>query len=185
MGETGVLGAEAGRPVPLDGAAFSELVRAYHPALVRLAMRYVRDPAVAEDVAQETWLGVIVGLDRFGGRSSLKTWIFRILTNIAKTRAEREARAVPFGSFEDDPEGRFLNVSTSFREPFDHLLEQEVRLAVADVIATLPPMQRRVLSLRGLEGRSAEEVCELLGLSEGNQRVLLHRARTKVRAALG
>src|SRR5437868_6485206 len=90
------------RQFSLDGEAFSALVRAYHPSLVRVAMTFVRDPAVAEDVAQETWLGVLRGIDRFAGRCSFKTWIFRILTNIAKTRAEREARSIPFSSFEED-----------------------------------------------------------------------------------
>lgn len=191
---------EQGHAPQLDGEAFSALVRAYHPSLVRVAMTFVRDPAVAEDVAQETWLGVLRGIDRFAGRCSFKTWIFRILTNIAKTRAEREARSVPFSSFEDDGgeaveaeqflrqtdrvDGRWSSAPLGWREPDELLLAKETRLSIAAAIQTLPPMQRRVITLRGLEGRSAQEVCDLLGLSEVNQRVLLHRARTKVRTAL-
>jgi RNA polymerase sigma-70 factor (ECF subfamily) len=190
----------AGTAERLDGEAFSALVRAYHPSLVRVAMAYVRDPVIAEDVAQETWLGVIRGMDRFAGRCSLKTWIFRILTNIAKTRAERESRSVPFSSFEDDAgesveaeqfirpadriDGRWSSAPLGWREPDALLLAKETRHAIAAAIGRLPPMQRRVITLRSLEGRSAQEVCELLGLTEVNQRVLLHRARSKVRTAL-
>lgn len=191
---------EAGLHPTLDGEAFSALVRAYHPSLVRVAMTFVRDPAVAEDVAQETWLGVLRGIDRFAGRCSFKTWIFRILTNIAKTRAEREARSIPFSSFEEDGgeaveaeqflrqteriEGRWSSAPLGWREPAELLLAKETRRDIATAIAGLPPMQRRVITLRGLEGRSANEVCDLLGLSEVNQRVLLHRARSKVQTAI-
>jgi RNA polymerase sigma-70 factor (ECF subfamily) len=184
----------------IDGEAFSALVRAYHPSLVRVAMTFVRDAAIAEDVAQETWLGVLRGIDRFAGRCSFKTWIFRILTNIAKTRAEREARSVPFSSFEEDGgeaveaeqflrptdriDGRWSSSPLGWREPDERLIAKETRQDIAAAIEELPPMQRRVITLRGLEGRSAHEVCELLGLSEVNQRVLLHRARSKVRTAL-
>ena len=184
----------------LDGEAFSALVRAYHPSLVRVAMTFVRDPAVAEDVAQETWLGVLRGIDRFAGRCSFKTWIFRILTNIAKTRAEREARSIPFSSFEEDGgeaveaeqflrptdriDGRWSSAPLGWREPDELLFAKETRRDIAQAIESLPPMQRRVITLRGLEGRSANEVCDLLGLSEVNQLVLLHRARSKVRTAL-
>jgi len=184
----------------LDDEALSRLVRAYHPLLVRVAMAYVHDPVIAEDVAQETWLGVVQGIDRFAGRSTPKTWIFRILTNIAKTRAEREARSVPFSSFGDDAgesveaewftfprdgvDGRWSSAPSGWREPDAVLVAKETRGEIAAAIAALPTRQRRVITLRGLEGRSAEEVCDQLGVTEVNQRVLLHRARLKVRAAL-
>jgi RNA polymerase sigma-70 factor (ECF subfamily) len=194
-------GSETQRGTPsLDGEAFSALVRAYHPSLVRVATTFVRDAAIAEDVAQETWLGVLRGIDRFAGRCSFKTWIFRILTNIAKTRAEREARSVPFSSFEEDGgeaveaeqflrptdriDARWSSAPLGWREPHELLLAKETRQDIAAAIEGLPSMQRRVITLRGLEGRSANEVCELLGLSEVNQRVLLHRARSRVRTAL-
>jgi RNA polymerase sigma-70 factor (ECF subfamily) len=189
-----------------DEAAFKELVGRYHSSLLRLAMVYVKNRAVAEEVVQETWLGVIQGLDRFESRSLLKTWIFRILTNKAKTRAYREARSVPFSSFEpdggDDGEasvepGRFLDAShptwpghwasppQSWNEvPDSRLVSKETRRVIETAIRALPPAQSQVIALRDVEGWSAEEVCALLDISEANQRVLLHRARSKVRAAL-
>jgi len=139
-----------------DETAFRELVRQYQPSLVRVARIYVSSQATAEEVAQETWLGVLNGLDRFEGRSSLRTWIFRILTNIAKTRAVRDGRTLPFSALVDP--GR-------------------VPEAAVD-------SQRAVISLRDIEGWSSEEVRNARELSETNQRVLLHRARSKVRAAL-
>jgi RNA polymerase sigma-70 factor (ECF subfamily) len=180
-----------------DEAAFMELVERYHGALVRLARSFVSSQAVAEEVAQETWLGVLNGIDRFEGRSSLKTWIFRILVNRAKTRGERESRSVPFSSL-DDPDGepsvdpdRFVGAgawSSPPRrwegEPLERLLAGEARDTIEAAIAELPPAQRSVITLRDLEGLDADETCELLDLTDGNQRVLLHRARGKVRQAL-
>jgi RNA polymerase sigma-70 factor (ECF subfamily) len=140
---------------------------------------------------QEAWLAVVEGLDRFQGRSSLRTWIYRIVANIARTRAVRESRATPFSAFEHeegpsvDPE-RFApdgHWSTP-PEPWRPLLGAEVRELVERAIATLPQTQRQVITLRDVEGWSADEVCNVLELSETNQRVLLHRARSKVRAAL-
>ena len=189
-----------------DEAAFAILLERYHSALVRLAMAYVGDRAVAEEVAQETWLGVLRGLDRFEGRSSLKTWIFRILTNRAKTRGERESRTVAFSALArheaelDEPAvepERFLPadhdqwpghwvapVRSWAEEPEARLLSNETRACIMAAIETLPPGQRAVIQLRDVDGFPAEEVCGLLGISEGNQRVLLHRARSKVRRAL-
>jgi RNA polymerase sigma-70 factor (ECF subfamily) len=181
-----------------DEAAFMELVERHHGALVRLARSFVSSQAVAEEVAQETWLGVLNGLDRFEGRSSLKTWIFRILVNRAKTRGQRESRSVPFSAL-DDPEGggpsvdpdRFAEAgawSSPPRawegEPVDRLLAGEARGVIDDAIAKLPPAQRSVITLRDLEGLDAGETCDLLDLTDGNQRVLLHRARSAVRQAL-
>jgi RNA polymerase sigma-70 factor (ECF subfamily) len=178
-----------------DDSAFAELVRRYHPSLLRFARTFVPTTALAEDVVQETWLGVLKGIDRFEGRSSLKTWIFRILANTAKTRAQREARSIPFSSLDD--EGSFE--PTVERERFgaaghwavpprawpdERLLSAETRLVLEQAIEELPPTQRTVISLRDIEGWSADEVRNVLELSETNQRVLLHRARAKVRRAL-
>jgi RNA polymerase sigma-70 factor (ECF subfamily) len=187
-----------------DETAFTSLVEHYHAALVRLAMVYVSDRAVAEDVAQETWLGVLRGLSRFEGRSSLKTWIFTILANRAKTRAQRERRTLPFSALED-PEAdepsvapeRFLpsnhpqwpdewaeNPNRWANLPEERLLSQETRACIQQAIEALPPTQRQVITLRDIEGWASGEVCNVLEISETNQRVSLHRARSKVRLAL-
>jgi RNA polymerase sigma-70 factor (ECF subfamily) len=185
-----------------DEAAFTQLVREYQPSLVRVARIYVPTQAAAEEVAAETWLAVLNGLDRFEGRSSLKTWIFRILTNIAKTRGQRDGRTLPFSALEDPgrvPEAalgadRFLDPEhprwpghwAVRPEPWpeDALVAAETQALVAEAIEALPPAQRAVISLRDVEGWSSEEVRNALELSETNQRVLLHRARSKVRRAL-
>jgi RNA polymerase sigma-70 factor, ECF subfamily len=188
-----------------DETAFLTLVGRYGPMMLRVAQTYVRSRAVAEEVVQETWLGVLSGIDRFEGRSSLKTWLFRILTNRAKTRGERESRSVPFSALagdEDDdgpsvPADRFLgpdhpqwpghwaaSPSSWSAIPDERLMSHEVLEHVRAAIEELPIRQRQVISLRDVEGWSADEVCDLLALSEGNQRVLLHRARSKVRGSL-
>jgi RNA polymerase sigma-70 factor (ECF subfamily) len=185
-----------------DEAAFTQLVREYQPSLVRVARIYVPTQAAAEEVAAETWLAVLNGLDRFEGRSSLKTWIFRILTNIAKTRGQRDGRTLPFSALENPgrvPEAaldadRFLDPEhprwpghwAVRPEPWpeDALVAAETQALVAEAIEALPPAQRAVISLRDVEGWSSEEVRNALELSETNQRVLLHRARSKVRRAL-
>jgi RNA polymerase sigma-70 factor, ECF subfamily len=185
-----------------DENAFRALVREYNPSLVRVARIYVSTQAAAEEVAQETWLGVLNGLSRFEGRSSLRTWIFRILTNIAKTRAVRDGRTLPFSALSDPgrvPEAavdadRFLDPEhprwpghwAVRPEPWpeDALVAAETQTLLAEAIEALPPAQRAVISLRDVEGWSSEEVRNALELSETNQRVLLHRARSKVRRAL-
>ena len=189
-----------------DEAAFETLVTMYYPAMLRVALMYVSSRALAEDVIQETWLGVLQGIERFEGRSSLKTWIFRILTNTAKTRAQREGRSVPFSSLTDlgldsaepvvDPDRFFPADDPSSPRlwaspprswdgiPEEHLLSRETAERIGAAIQALPPAQRAVITLRDIEGWSAEEVCDQLGVSDGNQRVLLHRARGKVRQAL-
>jgi RNA polymerase sigma-70 factor (ECF subfamily) len=189
-----------------DEAAFARLVALYHAPLRRLALSYVRSGAVADEVVQDTWIGVIRGIGSFEQRASLKTWIFRILTNTAKTRAQREARTVPLSSIapggdgEDEPAvdptrfldqqherwpGHWASPPARWDEvPEEHLTGRETLDALQTAIAGLPPAQRQVIVLRDVEGWDAEEVCDLLGLSEGNQRVLLHRARSKVRQAL-
>src|SRR5215207_7507118 len=183
-----------------DERVFVEIVERHHPLMLRVASRYVRNQAVAEEVVQETWLGVLNGLRNFEGRASLKTWMFRILTNRAITRAEREGRAVPFSSLGDPgpdepavdpdrfrPEGdRWPGGWKCFPEPLpeEHLLERETLALIDSAIADLPERQHTVITLRDIEGWSAEEVCEALDLTEANQRVLLHRARSKVRRCL-
>ncbi|HEU6443567.1 MAG TPA: sigma-70 family RNA polymerase sigma factor [Gaiellaceae bacterium] len=187
-----------------DEAAFAALAREYHASLLRVAQIYVSSRAVAEEVVQETWIGVLNGLERFEGRSSLKTWIFRILTNIAKTRAQREGRTLPFSALQrpgavpeaavepdrfrppDDTAwpGHWSSPPTEWNAPEERLLGGEVRGVVEQAIEGVPPAQRAVISLRDVEGWPAEDVCNALSVSETNQRVLLHRARSKVRRAL-
>jgi len=187
-----------------DEAAFAMLVERYHSPLTRLARVYVRDRAVAEEVVQETWLGVIRGIERFEGRSSLKTWIFRILANTAKTRGERERRTIPFSALDGngnqeaavDPErfldsdhprwaGHWATPPPSWDGmPEERLVAKETLACIEKAIDLLPAAQAQVIALRDVEGWSSGEVCALLGLSEGNQRVLLHRGRSKVRSSL-
>jgi RNA polymerase sigma-70 factor (ECF subfamily) len=188
-----------------DEHAFMDAVGQYSPLMLRVAMLHVSSRAVAEEVVQEAWLGVLTGIGRFEGRASFKTWLFRILTNTAKTRAEREKRSVPFSSLvsaeleggepsvEPDrflPEGeRWASYWASTPRRFDELPEQRLlsgeTLGVAQVaIAALPDAQRTVITMRDVAGFSSEDVCAALEISEVNQRVLLHRARTKVRKAL-
>lgn len=187
-----------------DEAAFLALVTMHYAAMLRLALMYVGSRAVAEEVIQETWLGVLQGLDRFEGRSSLKTWIFRILLNRARTRAQRENRTIPFSALvtdagSDEPAvdpaafrppgdqyaGGWLTPPTGWDTlPEERLLSRETRQQIDAALTTLPPAQREVITLRDVDGWSASEVCDYLGISEANQRVLLHRARSRVRRAL-
>ena len=188
-----------------DEAAFASLVDRHHGALIRLAMAYVSDHSIAEEVVQETWIGVLEGLDRFEGRSSLKTWIFRILTNKAKTRGVRESRHVsfsPLAASEENPEepavdptrfqttGHWAGYWVSYPQPWDEntpeklLLSQEGTTFLEQAIEALPPKLRQIIVMRDVEGLSSEEACNILGVSETNQRVLLHRAWSRVRKAL-
>jgi RNA polymerase sigma-70 factor (ECF subfamily) len=185
-----------------DETAFTQLVEQYHSSLIRLATIYVQDTTAAEEVAQETWIAVLHGLDRFEGRSSLKTWIFTILTNKAKTRGGRENRTISYTDLEDKPTvspDRFNDPSAekwpdhwrrgsapaSWDEiPEDLLLSQETLNILQEAINQLPETQRLVMTLHDMKELSAQEICNILGLSETNQRVLLHRARAKVRQAL-
>jgi RNA polymerase sigma-70 factor (ECF subfamily) len=181
-----------------DEDAFAQLVDRYHTAMVRVARAYVATREGAEDVVQEAWLGVVKGIERFEGRSSLKTWIFRIVINKALTRGARDARTVPFSSLgPDEPafdpssfaaDGRWagwwLSEDAVTPLPDRVVLARESRQMIDSVVASLPPNQRLVITLRDIQGMTSQETCDLLGVSEANQRVLLHRARTKVRAAL-
>jgi RNA polymerase sigma-70 factor (ECF subfamily) len=175
-----------------DEAVFADLVDAYSPGLMRMAMMFVRDRVVAEDVVQDTWIAVLRGIDRFEGRSSLKTWILRILANRAKTRGTREARCVPFSCLgpddADEPAADLGHWSGPPRSwagaPEERLLARETLEHLRRAIEALPSRHREVIVLRDVEGWDGVEVCAALGLSEGNQRVLLHRARSRVRAEL-
>jgi RNA polymerase sigma-70 factor (ECF subfamily) len=183
-----------------DADAFGFLLDRYHAPLVRVAGQYVPSRAVAEEVVQETWLAVIQGIDRFEGRSSVKTWLFSILVNIARTRGAREQRSIPFSASVtvDDNEPavdpsrfrRFRKAGT-WKHPPDPWPDPEQQAVVRDevdrvqaAIDELPSAQREVITLRDVLGCSANEACDVLGVSEGNQRVLLHRARSKVRTAV-
>jgi RNA polymerase sigma-70 factor (ECF subfamily) len=173
-----------------------ELVAMYDAQLRRLARTFVRTDALADDVVQETWLGVVRGIDGFEGRSSLRTWIFRILVNQARTRAVRDARSLPFSTLEDDDgaavepaafaaDGRWTSAPPRLDyDPESGLLSAELRTHLLDAVDSLSSDQRAVITLRDLVGLPAAEVCELLDISDGNQRVLLHRARARVRSAL-
>jgi RNA polymerase sigma-70 factor, ECF subfamily len=174
-----------------DERAFEQLIRMYQASLIRVAQMYVSSRAVAEEVVQETWLAVLNGIGRFEGRSSLKTWIFRIVANRAKTRGEREGRTVPFSSLgppEPAVEGERFDhghwASPPLDWPEERLLAEESQRVIENAIELLPDVQRAVITLRDVQGWSADEVRNALELSETNQRVLLHRARSKVRRAL-
>jgi RNA polymerase sigma-70 factor, ECF subfamily len=174
-----------------DEAAFMELVDRYGPLMLRIAMSHVPTRAIAEDVVGEAWLGVLQGLPRFEGRSSLKTWILRIVTNRARTRGVRERRSVPLSSLEEatvDPERFAANGAWSDPpeawQPEQRLLERETLAKVREAVGQLPPRQQEVILLRDFAGWEPEEVSQALDISDGNQRVLLHRARAKVRTEL-
>jgi len=184
-----------------DESAFAELIDLYGATMLRVAQMYVRDRATAEEVVQETWLAVLNGIERFEGRSSLKTWLFRILTNRAKTRGEREGRMLPFsalaGAGEEDEQAvdpdRFLGPDSAEPGawaapprawPQDKILQKETLGVIQMAIEDLPDAQREVIRLRDVEGWTPMEVADALEITDGNQRVLLHRARSKVRAKL-
>jgi RNA polymerase sigma-70 factor (ECF subfamily) len=182
-----------------DRTAFTGLVRRHGGALLRLARVFVRDEPLAEEVVQDTWVAVLDGLDGFEGRASFKTWVYRILANRARTRATREGRTVPFSALaagDDDAPGlnperfdeggmwRDPPVGWSEETPERLALAAETRAVMEAAVAALPPGQRAVLVLRDEDGLETEEICNLLGLTVTNQRVLLHRARTRVRQAI-
>lgn len=187
-----------------DEGAFRHLVSCHHRSMVRVAMSYVASEAVAEEVAQEAWMGVLRGLERFEGRSSLKTWIFSVLVNQARSRGQKEHRSIslsslsgpsdeadpcvdpdrflgpggPFAGYWRSPPERFSNL------PEEHVISAETLALIDKTLRTLPRSQQQVVTLRDVEGWPAQEVCATLGLSEGNQRVLLCRARAQLRSVL-
>ena len=185
-----------------DETTFVELLDTYQDSLVRVAMRYVPSRAVAEEVVQDTWIAVIEGIDRFEGRSTLKTWLYKILIYQSRARGERERRTIPMSALVDDdstpsvPTERFRGSDALWAghwaappqrwdgDTEDRLLAGEARALIDAVIANMPSAQREVIVLRDLSHFSAAEVCDLLDVTESNQRVLLHRARSRVRAAL-
>ena len=184
-----------------DADAFAYLLDRYHPALVRLAQQYVPSRAVAEEVVQETWLAVIEGIDRFEQRSSVKTWLFRILINVARSRGVHERRSIPFATtavLDDEPcvdPRRFRRFGRSGRgawkrpphpwgDPEQRALDSETMETIRRAVDRLPPDQREVITMRDLLGWTAADVCDALQVTDANQRVLLHRARSKVRGAL-
>lgn len=185
-----------------DEDAFRLLIDEHSGYLLRMALSYTDSRAVAEEMVQETWIAVLRGIDRFQGRSSLRTWIARILVNTAKTRAARERRSIPFSSLGDgggdrpavDPDrfrpaggadgGQWAQPPGRWPTPEEGALSSEARGVVLAAIGELPPTQQAVVTLRDVEGWPANEVCDALEVSEGNQRVLLHRGRSKVRGAL-
>ena len=186
-----------------DEEAFATLVATHHAGLRRVARMYVSSAAIADEVVQDTWIAVLKGLPRFEERSSLKTWIFHILANVAKTRGARERRTMPFSALANDdddacpsvPPDRFQGPDgtwpshwaappCAWEDPDRRLASLEAREYLKRAIARLPAVQQAVLTLRDVEGFSADEVCDMLDLSAGNQRVILHRARSRLRASL-
>lgn len=185
-----------------DEAAFAALVDAHQAALLRMARTYTADAALAGELAQDTWIAFLESLERFEGRSSIKTWLFRILMNVARARLRKESHTVPMSTLTEGQEaavepgrfhsrwipgygGHWSDPPARWRDlPEEQALAGEVRAAIAAAVAELPEQQRQVIVLRDIEGFPADEVCNLLGVSDTNQRVLLHRARSKVRRAL-
>ena len=187
-----------------DADAFATLVDRHSSAMIRVAMAYVPTRATAEEAVQETWIGVMRGIDGFEGRASLKTWIFRILTNVAMRNGARERRSMPFSALAEaensgepsvDPDrflpadhelfpGHWTIMPARWPTPEEGLLAGETRKVITAAIAELPAAQRTVIALRDVEGWTSEEVCEALEISAGNQRILLHRARSRVRNAI-
>lgn len=175
-----------------DEQAFVTLVRSHHPSLVRLASAYVPNRAVAEEVVQDAWLGVLRGIEKFEGRSTLKTWLYRIVVNRARTAGVREHRETPADlSGPADPSERFQPDGAWADPPVPWTDRIEDRLTAAALheqihrcLAELPDAQRRVVTLRDIDQLSPEETCSVLGITEANQRVLLHRGRARLRGLL-
>jgi len=180
-------------------AAFETLIDRHHASMVRYANSFVEDDSAAEEVVQETWTAVIDGLDDFEGRSSLKTWIYSILTNIAKQRGRKDARTVAWSSVSEETidaevseegdrfnsDGRWAVPPVPWNtDPEEELFRSKLLDRIQSAIERLPPRQQAVVTLRDVQGFSAEEVCDVLEVTDGNQRVLLHRGRSKVREAL-
>ena len=181
-----------------DEEAFERVINQYYTPMLRLAMQFVRSREEAEEVIQDTWLAVLSGIDGFESRSSFKTWLFRILVNRARSRAKREARTVAFSAIApagasygselqplESARPAWATNSPETRDPEENVLARELNTRIESAIATLPRGQQAVITLRDVEGWSADEVCDALDITQINQRVLLHRARARVRKALG
>lgn len=205
MGQAGQSDAElAARLQDRDEATFTAVVARWSPGMLRLARSFVSTDESAHEVVQDAWLAVVANIESFQGRSALKTWVYRILVNTAKRRGERESRVVPWSSWATGEEevdsqtvdpARFRGADEAyaghwraFPDPWpsleDQVLAGEVRRTVGAAVADLPTRQRIVITLRDVEGYSAEEVCDILEITPANQRVLLHRARAAVRGTL-
>jgi RNA polymerase sigma-70 factor, ECF subfamily len=182
-----------------DEATFTLLLDEWSPGMLRTARSYVADVHTAEDVVQETWLAVMRGLDRFEGRAALRTWTYQILINVAKARGQRDARMVPESSLPEPARTVDRGLFRGSAEPYPghwripparwptpeaSAINAEMRRQLEDALDRLPARQRTVITLRDVEGRPAEEVCQILDITAENQRVLLHRARAAVRGAL-
>jgi len=185
-----------------DETTFVMLVEEHQAAMLRIARMYVSSRAVAEEVVQEAWLGIVKGLDRFEGRSSLRTWMYRIVSNVAKTRGQREGRSIPFSALAGQDEEPAVDPTwfQAASEPFpggwkafpddwrgipeERLVAHETLTRIGSAIDALPPLQAEVIRMRDVLGWTSEEVRNALDLSETNQRVLLHRARSRVRREL-
>jgi RNA polymerase sigma-70 factor, ECF subfamily len=175
-----------------DEQAFGTLVDRYYGSMIRLALSFVRSRAVAEEVVQDTWLAMLRGLGAFEGRSTLKTWLFSILVNRARTTGAREARSVPIADTGPVVDASRFGPSGAWAEPPEQWIEEaesrvdaeKLRHLLRTAMDALPPRQREVVLLRDVEGLTSTEVCEVLSISEANQRVLLHRGRGKLRQVL-
>jgi len=173
-----------------DQEAFETLTRRYHTTMIGLAAAYVPTRAAAEEVVQDSWMGMLRGLDRFGGRVSLKTWLFGILVDRARIASERERRSIPVAVAALGP-ARFVADGSWVRPPVpwpgdidERLRAPAAQQGIRAAIEALPPGPRSAVLLRDVEGMSSREVCEVLGISETSQRVLLHRGRSRIRQAL-
>lgn len=175
-----------------DEAAFLALVDRHEPSMMRLARSFVPSAAVAEEVVQDTWLGVLRGIEDFAGRSSLRTWLLKILVNRARTTGAREGRSVAIGDAVPAVDAGRFDAAGAWASPPEHWVEdaddrlhaQELSEVIRSALEDLPGRQREVLLLRDVDGLTSEEVCDVLDISEGNQRVLLHRGRSRLRQAL-
>lgn len=175
-----------------DELAFVQLVARHRPAMLRLARSFVASPEIAEEVVQDTWLGVLRGIDRFAGRSSFQTWLLRILVNRARSTGVHEHRSIAVGDAGPAVDRSRFDASGAWMSPPEHWVEDSEDRLVAEglserihaTLEQLPPRQREVVMLRDVDGLSGGEVCKVLEISDANQRVLLHRGRSHLRQAL-
>jgi RNA polymerase sigma-70 factor, ECF subfamily len=174
-----------------DEQAFIELVERYHPRLVRLARAFVSRAELAEDAAQETWIALVTGIDSFEERSSLRTWLFQICVNRARSIGARENRSIPVDLIEPavaaehfGPSGGWTLPPTPWPDVDDETDERDLVAVIIEAIATLPPLQRSVVTIRDVDGLTSRQACAVLSISDSNQRVLLHRGRAQIRRSV-